>query len=102
MQPAAGLGAQERAELRTLVRALAEDWGIAVLIIEHDVELVLGVSDEVIAMDFGSVIARGTPDEVRGDPAVIAAYLGADDSAGGNSAAGDSAADPIASGKVTS
>ena len=101
-EPAAGLGAQERAELRTLVRALAEDWGIAVLIIEHDVELVLGVSDEVIAMDFGSVIARGTPDEVRGDPAVIAAYLGADDSAGGNSAAGDSAADPIASGKVTS
>lgn len=80
-EPAAGLGSEERRELRSLVRALAEDWGIAVLIIEHDVELVLGVSDEIVALDFGRVIARGTPDAVRRDPAVISAYLGTDDSA---------------------
>jgi sulfate-transporting ATPase len=75
-EPAAGLGTDERAELRQLVRHLAEDWGIAVLIIEHDVDLVLGVSDRVLALDFGRTIAVGTPDAIRDDPAVIAAYLG--------------------------
>jgi len=78
-EPAAGLGSEERAELRALVRSIAEDWGIAVLIIEHDVELVLGVSDKVLALDFGKVIAFGTPSEVRANPAVISAYLGTDE-----------------------
>lgn len=77
-EPAAGLGSEERLELRTLVRSIADDWGIAVLIIEHDVELVLGVSDKVLALDFGKVIAFGTPIEVRNNPAVISAYLGTD------------------------
>lgn len=80
-EPAAGLSAEERLDLRQLVRSLATDWGIAVLIIEHDVELVLGVSDEIVALDFGRVIARGTPDEVRTNPAVISAYLGTDNDA---------------------
>jgi ABC-type branched-subunit amino acid transport system ATPase component/branched-subunit amino acid ABC-type transport system permease component len=75
-EPAAGLGSEERIALRELVRSLADEWNLAVLIIEHDVELVLGVSDTVVALDFGTVIASGTPDEVRNDPAVIAAYFG--------------------------
>jgi len=92
-EPAAGLGSDERAELRTLVRSIAEDWGIAVLIIEHDVELVLGVSDKVLALDFGKVIALGTPSEVRNNPAVISAYLGTDDHTDDDALVSDGKAD---------
>lgn len=81
-EPAAGLDAGEVEHLRTVVRRLAEDWGIGVLLVEHNVDLVLGVSDRVVALDFGRVIASGTPDEVRADPAVVRAYLGAEDEPG--------------------
>jgi sulfate-transporting ATPase len=75
-EPAAGLGDTESTELAALVRRLADEWGIAVLLIEHDMGFVMGVCDEIVVLDFGRVIGRGTPDEVRSDPAVIAAYLG--------------------------
>jgi sulfate-transporting ATPase len=75
-EPAAGLGEQERTELRVLIRQLAERWNVAVLLIEHDVDLVMDVSDHVLALDFGRVIASGPPQEVRRDAAVVAAYLG--------------------------
>jgi sulfate-transporting ATPase len=75
-EPAAGLGDHERTELRSVIRQLAERWGVAVLVIEHDVDLVMDVSDHVLALDFGRVIASGPPEAVRRDPAVIAAYLG--------------------------
>ena len=58
-EPAAGLGDQETAELGRLVRRLADEWGMAVLLVEHDVSLVLGVCDRVAVLDFGRVIARG-------------------------------------------
>ncbi|MES9539617.1 ATP-binding cassette domain-containing protein [Actinomadura sp. NPDC000600] len=75
-EPAAGLSEVERAEVGGLIRHLADDWGIAVLLVEHDVELVRRVSDRAIALDFGEQIAAGTPDEVLADPRVVDAYLG--------------------------
>jgi sulfate-transporting ATPase len=78
-EPGAGLDEAETAELGQLVRRLADEWGIGVLLIEHDVAMVLRTADRVVVLDAGRVIATGTPDEVRADHAVIAAYLGGDE-----------------------
>jgi len=75
-EPAAGLGDVETAELAHLVRRLADDWGIAVLLIEHDMNFVMSVCDRIVVLDFGRQIAEGTREEVRNDPTVVAAYLG--------------------------
>jgi sulfate-transporting ATPase len=75
-EPAAGLSSAESAELASVVRRLADDWGMAILVVEHDMEFVMGVCDEVIVLDFGALIAAGAPEQVQSDPAVIAAYLG--------------------------
>jgi len=78
-EPAAGLGSAETAELSHLVRRLADDWGIAVLLVEHDVDFVMNVCDRIVVLDFGHVISEGRPDEVRNDPTVVEAYLGVSD-----------------------
>jgi sulfate-transporting ATPase len=75
-EPAAGLGDVETAELVHLVRRLADDWGFAVLLIEHDMNFVMSVCDRIVVLDFGHQIAEGTPEEIRNNPAVVAAYLG--------------------------
>ena len=75
-EPAAGLDEVESRELGLLLRRMAAEWKLAILLVEHDVELVMGVCDEVAVLEFGRKIAHGTPDEVRRDPAVVAAYLG--------------------------
>jgi sulfate-transporting ATPase len=75
-EPAAGLDETESAELGRLVRRLADEWGMGVLLIEHDVTLVLETADRVVVLDFGHKIAEGTPAEVRNDAAVRKAYLG--------------------------
>lgn len=75
-EPAAGLSSVESLELARVVRQLADDWGIAILVVEHDMNFVMGVCDDIVVLDFGRMIAHGSPDEVRNDPAVIAAYLG--------------------------
>jgi ABC-type branched-subunit amino acid transport system ATPase component/branched-subunit amino acid ABC-type transport system permease component len=75
-EPAAGLDTKSTEELSTLIRRLATDWGMSILLIEHDVNMVLSTCDEVVVLNFGQRIATGTPDEIRHNPAVIEAYLG--------------------------
>jgi ABC-type branched-subunit amino acid transport system ATPase component/branched-subunit amino acid ABC-type transport system permease component len=75
-EPASGLGETERHELGHLLRRLVEQLGMAVLLIEHDVELVMSVSDRVLALEFGKTIASGAPDDVRRDSEVRRSYLG--------------------------
>ena len=75
-EPAAGLGDAESAELAALVRRLADEWGIGILLVEHDMRFVMDVCDRIVVLDFGRTIGSGTPEEIRRDPAVVAAYLG--------------------------
>lgn len=73
-EPASGLSNDEMAELGALIRGLTDR--MAVMLVEHHMDLVMSVCDDIAVLDFGRVIARGGPEEVRRDPAVIAAYLG--------------------------
>ncbi len=74
-EPAAGFNPAEKIELMGLIRTI-RDQGYTVLLIEHDMSLVMGVTDRIVVLDFGKKIAEGSPAEIRANPAVIAAYLG--------------------------
>jgi branched-chain amino acid transport system ATP-binding protein len=75
-EPAAGLDTDESVELGRRLRSLPDEHGVTVLLIDHDMGLVLGVCDRVLVLDFGQVIAAGTPHEIRENPRVLEAYLG--------------------------
>ncbi|MGM0570362.1 MAG: ABC transporter ATP-binding protein [Pseudomonadota bacterium] len=74
-EPAAGLNGTETAELEDLIRKVAEQ-GVTVMLVEHDMKLVMGISDRLLVINYGRKLAEGTPEEIRNNPDVIAAYLG--------------------------
>ena len=77
-EPAAGMNPLETRELDELIVRIRDQEGITILLIEHDMKLVMSLSDSIYVVDYGKKIAQGTPQEIKNNPAVIKAYLGED------------------------
>ena len=78
-EPAAGMNPQETNELKELVCSIRDDQQLSILLIEHDMGMVMSLSDRIYVMEYGSCIATGKPEEIRANPRVIKAYLGESD-----------------------
>lgn len=75
-EPAAGMNPQETKELMTTIRFIRENFDVSILLIEHDMSLVMGICERIVVIDYGMIIAKGTPEEIKNNPKVIGAYLG--------------------------
>ena len=75
-EPAAGMNPTETKELMETIRLIRDRFGIAILLIEHDMNFVMGICERIYVLDYGKVIAEGHPEEIRNNPRVITAYLG--------------------------
>jgi branched-chain amino acid transport system permease protein len=75
-EPAAGMNPQEKLELRECIQRIRKEFGLTILLIEHDMDVVMGICERIYVLDYGEVISEGLPEEIRRDPKVVAAYLG--------------------------
>ena len=94
-EPSSGIAQRETEALGRLLREVKDELDLTLLIIEHDIPLIMGLADRIVAMDAGMVISTGTPDDVRADPLVITAYLGGTVAAIERSGAGNGASTKV-------